>query len=197
MTMPSTGALNMGGTSSPVSVAQELGLGLTTTISMNQSNVRALAGVSSTSGSTWSMNSLYGKSARSFSLTQLLEIFGEANSGGTAYAEYQFNGNGTIVGGNSQSGSFSVGNWTTPTTAGIGSSYWVRATQTSSSGPSTEYGNSRGVWHQISGAPVFGVSKTANGLSARVYTFQIASDSGGSNIVATATGVQYSIEIIF
>jgi hypothetical protein len=135
--------------------------------------------------------------ARTFSLTQLLEIFGEANSGGTAYAEYQFNGDGTIVGGNSQSGSFSVGNWTTPTTAGIGSSYWVRCTQTSSSGPSTQYGNSRGVWHQISGAPVFGVSKTANGLSARVYTFEIASDSGGSNIVATKTGVQYSIEIIF
>jgi hypothetical protein len=90
-----------------------------------------------------------------------------------------------------------VGNWTTPTTAGIGSSYWVRCTQTSSSGPSTQYGNSRGVWHQISGAPVFGVSKTANGLSTRVYTFEIASDSGGSNIVATATGVQYSIEVIF
>lgn len=61
MTMPSSGALNMGGTSTPVSVAQELGLGLTTTISMNQSNVRTLAAVGG-SGTSWSMNSLYGKS---------------------------------------------------------------------------------------------------------------------------------------
>jgi hypothetical protein len=50
----------MGGTSSPVSVAQELGLGLTSTISMNQSNVRTLAGVGG-SGTAWSMSSLYGK----------------------------------------------------------------------------------------------------------------------------------------
>lgn len=64
MTMPSSGPLNMGGTSTPVSVAQELGLGLTTTISMNQTNVRTLAGVSTTSGTSWSMNSLYGKSNR-------------------------------------------------------------------------------------------------------------------------------------
>mgnify|MGYP006278538143 CR=1 FL=1 len=70
MTMPSSGALNMGGTSSPVSVAQELGLGLTTTISMDQANVRSLAGVSSTSGTTWSMNALYGKSnAVSYAVT--------------------------------------------------------------------------------------------------------------------------------
>ena len=63
MTMPASGVLNMGGTSSPVSVAQELGLSLTATISMNDANVRTLAGVGG-SGTSWSMNSLYGKSNR-------------------------------------------------------------------------------------------------------------------------------------
>ena len=63
MTMPASGPLNMGGTSSPVSVAQELGLSLTAQISMNDSNVRTLAGVGG-SGTQWSMNSLYGKSNR-------------------------------------------------------------------------------------------------------------------------------------
>lgn len=63
MTMPSYGELNMGGTSTPVSVAQELGLGLTTTISMNGAAVRTLAGVGG-SGTAWSMGSLYGKSNR-------------------------------------------------------------------------------------------------------------------------------------
>jgi len=160
----------------------------------------AAGGSGTFSSGTISFNDFYLKGpspARSFSLAQLLEIFGEANPGGTAYAEYSFGTDGSIVGASSQSGSFSVGNWTTPTTAGIGSSYWIRATQTSSSGPSTEYGASRGVWLQLNSQRTFGVSKTANGLSARVYTFEIASDSGGSTIVATATGVQYSIEIIF
>jgi len=62
--MPSSGALNMGGTTSPVSVAAELGLGLTSTITMDQANVRTLAGVSTTPGTTWSMSSLYGRSNR-------------------------------------------------------------------------------------------------------------------------------------
>ncbi len=64
MVMPSSGPLSLGGTTSPVSVAAELGLGLTSTISMNQTNVRTLAGVSTVSGTTWSMSSLYGKSNR-------------------------------------------------------------------------------------------------------------------------------------
>lgn len=63
MVMPSSGPLNMGGTTTPRSVAAELGLGLTTTISMNQANVRTLAGVGG-SGTSWSMSSLYGKSNR-------------------------------------------------------------------------------------------------------------------------------------
>lgn len=63
MTMPSSGPLNMGGTTSPVSVAYELGLGLTSTISMNDAAVRTLAGVGG-SGTSWSMSSLYGKSNR-------------------------------------------------------------------------------------------------------------------------------------
>lgn len=63
MVMPSSGPLNMGGTTSPVSVAAELGLGLTSTISMNDAAVRTLAGVGG-SGTSWSMSSLYGKSNR-------------------------------------------------------------------------------------------------------------------------------------
>lgn len=62
MTMPSSGPINMGGTSSPVSVAQELGLGLTTTISMNDAAVRSLAGVGG-SGTSWSLSTMYGKSS--------------------------------------------------------------------------------------------------------------------------------------
>jgi hypothetical protein len=190
MTMPASGPISLGQANT------ELGFSATALISMNDAAVRTLAGVGG-SGTQWSMDSLYGKSARTFSLASLLEIFGDANSGGTAYAEYRFAADGGILGGTSQDGTFAVGNWTTPITVGIGSSYWIRATQTASSGPGTNYGDSRGVWLQLDTGRTFGVSKTANGLSTRQYDFEIASDSGGSNIVATATGIQYNIEIIF
>ena len=81
MTMPLSGQLNMGGTSSPVSVAQELGLSLTATISMNDSNVRTLAGVGG-SGTAWSMNALYGKSA----YTPALRVDQSTAQSGTTFA---------------------------------------------------------------------------------------------------------------
>lgn len=63
MAIPASGAINLAGTSSPVSVASELGLGLTTAITMNDAAVRTLAGAGG-SGVSWSMSSLYGKANR-------------------------------------------------------------------------------------------------------------------------------------
>lgn len=119
MTMPSSGALNMGGTSSPVSVAQELGLGLTTTISMNQAAVRTLAGVGG-SGTTWSMNSLYGKS--NITIAQSMYANAASTNGSVSFA---FNSNGTMSYFEDDSG---TANWATPTTDGIGPNYWVKIT---------------------------------------------------------------------
>ena len=148
-----------------------------------------------------SFNDFYNKGpspAITISLASLLGVFGTAYPGNTAYAEYIFNSNGTIQQGTSDSGIQSVGNWATPTTTGIGSSYWIRFTQTGSSGAGqTEYGSPRGVWVQMSSVLYFGVSRTANGGGYIQYTVQIASDSGGSNIVATKTGVELYPEIIF
>lgn len=194
MTMPSTGALNMGGTSSPVSVAQELGLGLTTTISMNQSNVRALAGVSSTSGSTWSMNSLYGKSNITVSLAGLAGVYGDTPSPGTAFADLIFYSDGTIDA-STNAGTVSAGSWATPTTAGIGSSYWIRFTETGSYSTTTVTGSTRGVWLQLSTSRLYGVSRGIIGAGGRYYTVEIASDSAGATIVATATSIGLEAEV--
>jgi hypothetical protein len=73
----------MGGTSSPVSVAYELGLGLTSTISMNDAAVRTLAGVSG-SGTSWSMSSLYGKS-NSYSVEYLVVAGGGGGGNSASY----------------------------------------------------------------------------------------------------------------
>jgi hypothetical protein len=124
MTMPSSGPLNMGGTTTPQSVANELGLGLTTTISMNQANVRTLAGVGG-SGTTWSMNSLYGKSSIVINNAISCYAFNTTTSSANT-AIINFNSDGTIdnvIG--------TTDDWATPTTAGIGSSYWIKITRTS------------------------------------------------------------------
>ena len=195
MTMPSSGQLNMAQTTSPVSVAFELGRGLTSTISMNDSDVRALAGVGG-SGTQWSMNSLYGKSARTFSLASMVDVEGLAYPPATAYAEWVFYADGSM-GYFTSGGSGSMGNWTTPTSSGIGSSYWIRLTETSSYGSFTETGSGRGIWNQINVAQYFGISRSLGGSGGAVYTIQIASDSSGSNIVATRTGMVVTVEVIF
>jgi hypothetical protein len=163
---------------------------------MNDAAVRTLFGVGG-SGTTISMSSGFGKSSRSFSLASLLEIDGSAYPGDTAFAEYRFQTDGTITYGNNGTFSASIGNWTTPTATGIGSSYWIRFTQTASGGISTEIGSSRGVWHQLSSQRIFGLEKVNNGYAYRIYTVEISSDSGGATIVASKTGVQINVEIVF
>ena len=177
-------------------VNTELGRSATATIDMNDSAVRSLFGKPG-SGNTISMSDGHGKSAITISLASLAGVYGTAYPGQTAYAELIFNSNGTIQYGTSDLGMGSAGSWATPTTTGIGSSYWVRFTQTASTSGATEYGSARGVWHQISSTLYFGVSRTANGAGYRTYTVEISTNSSGTNIVATKTGVELGAEIIF
>lgn len=195
MTLASSGEMSIGGTTANRSINLELGLSATANSSLNQTNFRSLAGVAS---GQISMSNFYGKSAITISLASLTSVFGTAYPGQTAYAESIWNTNGTLQEGTSSSGIQSSGNWASPTTTGIGSGYWVRFTETASSGAGqTVYGSPRGVWLQLSSAHTFGVSRTLNGGGYREYTVQIATDSGGSNIVATKTNIELYPEIIF
>ena len=80
------------------------------------------------------------------------------------------------------------GNWVTPTTAGIGSNYWIRFTQTASSGFPGGLQNIPSNWTSMSTtlAPAFFMLPQygASGGS-KTWTVQIAADSIGLNIVAT------------
>jgi|688.fasta_scaffold129301_6 hypothetical protein len=182
MTMPSSGPLNMGGTTTPQSVANELGLGLTTTISMNQANVRTLAGVGG-SGTTWSMNSLYGKS--SIAIAQSLFASCDSTDGTAAFT---FNDNGTM---DYYDPALSNGdpNWATPTTAGIGSSYWVKITRTSGV---TLLGMTSGTLYQISTVPTAYYNVSPGGFQASSGNVDIYSDAGGTTRVGGGT---YSLSV--
>lgn len=113
------------GTISMANVNVELGLSSTTTISLNQTNVRTLAGVAS---GTISMNDLRGKSAVTIFLSNL-SIIDFTGGASDAYAGYQLTSTGKenqIVGASTTE----TATWCTPTSQA--GNYEVYATVTGS-----------------------------------------------------------------
>ena len=182
MTMPaSPNTLNMAGTSSPVSVAYELGLGLTTTISMNQAAVRTLAGVGG-SGTTWSMSSLWGKS--NITINNSIVCDAQALDYGPPPCYINFINNGEIT---YEDPAYSSGstNWATPTTAGVGSSYWIKITRVNGITPS---GMTSGTIYALSISPSMYISAVYSGQTRLASgTIDIYSDSGGTTRVGGGT----------
>lgn len=87
-----------------------------------------------------------------------------------------------------------TGNWYTPTTVGIGSSYWVKYTVTGTTVAQTgdSYATATTDWISISTDPGFSCIagfSGGGGRAAYTYKIEIASDSGGANIVSTTTGI--------
>lgn len=77
------------------------------------------------------------------------------------------------------------GNWATPTTTGIGSSYWVKWTRTFYAGGAGNTASATSGWQQLSSLRTISVT-TAGGAGASAdYTVQISSDSSGTTILAT------------
>lgn len=99
---------------------------------------------------------------------------------GVAQAGMQFNTDGscTLIG--------SLGtnpNWYTPTTGSIGNSHWVRATVLTGSITS----GTTGSWLQLSSARSWSRLTGTLGVSGATVLIEIATDSGGTNIVSTGT----------
>ena len=90
-----------------------------------------------------------------------------------------------------QLGGIGTFDWYTPNTPGIGSSYWARLDVNSGAAPDGT-SPSTGVWHSLGGADLnWEWTRTTNGITSANVTLRIASDSGGSTVVANNT---YDIE---
>jgi hypothetical protein len=193
MTLASSGYIRMGGTDANRSVNLELGRSATATISFGEAAVRTLTGRST--GSVILPNDFWGKSSgfATISLSSLpSSTFVYYTGSFFIEAVLVFKSNGTWE--TQENGSLiTSGNWGSPTTSGAGSNYWVRFTRTSFTpigGP--EYSTATTGWLNLGSDQVIQVYTYFDNIDASsgTYTIQIATDSGGANIVATATGIQ-------
>lgn len=103
----------------------------------------------------------------------------------TAIASFTLNTNGVCT----NSPSTAPGNWYSPTTTSIGDSYWARVTVTSGSLSS----GTTGSWVQLNTFRDWTRNNAGiEGTLSATLTLEIATDSGGSNIVASRSGIVLS-----
>lgn len=137
-----------------------------------------------------SMSEFYSKRKTSPFTVSLASLNGASFTAAGYYVQiyllFYTNGEYTVT----ADGYYSTGNWGTPATAGIGSSYWVRFTRTVNAFPPSTADPSTG-WLQLSANRGVAVYNGNNGgVATGVYTIEISTNSGGTNIIATATGVE-------
>lgn len=89
-------------------------------------------------------------------------------------------------------GTVDSGNWATPTTAGVGTNYWVRFTKGTQSGDTLNTGATATTgWLQLNAQRTCLVfandSIQARTIEVNPYTVEISSSSGGTPVVSTST----------
>jgi hypothetical protein len=115
-------------------------------------------------------------------------------AGNTASVGLRWNTDGTMSFFNFGSGYVAMDNWGTPTTAGIGSNYWIRFTRTATAsfGSPTAATNSTAStgWLQLSTSREIYIERTpGQNFFSATYTIEISSSSGGSPVLTTLTGI--------
>jgi hypothetical protein len=187
------------GSGSAISLSQvnsELGRSATQTIDMNDSGVRTLFGRGG-SGTQISMSDGWGRSNATVSLSGINGLYFESYSywnGSNIYGQLDFSSNGYWYWyGNSNNTS---GTWISPTGSGVGNNYWIRFTRTSFSGGPYATATASTGWMQLNttrsivvGTPLQGANESAT------YTIEISSSSGGSPVLATASGVIIAVVV--
>lgn len=108
-----------------------------------------------------------------------------AGSPTNAQCEWRFNPDGTVDVLRPNSGNLlNQQQWYSPTGGTPGTGFWIRMTPTSGT---FNLGDTTGAWLQMNVARVFGRLRTSDaaGTDVATGTVEIASDSGGANIVTS------------
>ena len=169
MTLAASGAISLGGSTTNRSVNLELSQGASAQISMNDTNVRTLAGVPS--GAIILPTNFYGKGGATVNFVDV-NVYA-SSSGSGASAGYQINTNGfdyqRINGADTL-----LSQWVTPSSAG--GNYEVFATVTSgflSSGTT-------GSWVATSGSPLWVKTQAVPGNSIVTLSMQVRATGTGT-----------------
>ena len=180
MALNTTGAISLGGSTAGQSINLELGQAATAQVSLNATNVRTLAGVAS--GAIVMPTNFYGKSGAVYRLDAATYVdSGLIGIDLAASVDFVVGSGGTVAATGQNAGSLASYNWSTPTTGST--TRFVRATLTSGSFNS----GTTGSWLALTSNRTWNVAVVTSGSRQASASFQIATDSGGTNIVATAT----------
>lgn len=192
MPLAPSGYIRMGGTDTDRSVNVQLGRASNATVSFTEAAVRTLTGKAS--GPIVLPNDFWGKPA-GFTTVSLATVpansFAYYTTSTSINIYLYFNPNGTwsVL---DDIGEINFGSWGTPTTPGGGSAYWIRFTLTAATPFGTENPFALPGWNRLDGPQYCSTNVSAFDTNAQsaTWTIQIATDSGGSNIIATATGIR-------
>ena len=200
MTLAASGEMSIGGSTATRSINLELNRVAGATSSLGETALRTLAGVAS---GAISISNFYGKSNFTVAYDSLYignsYVFDDLyEAGNYASVALRWNTNGTMDFFNADSGYTAMGNWGTPTTASIGSNYWVRFTRTATSsfGSPTAATNSTAStgWLQLSTSREIYIDRNpGQNFFSATYTIEISSDSGGATILTTLTGIKLEL----
>lgn len=191
MPLAGSGTISIGGSTATRSINLELGRAASATSSLNETSLRSLAGVAS---GAISLSNFFGKSSLSYVSTLGFDgsTFSDSETEiGSSLSFFQIRSDGTWYIEISSLPESWEGNWVTPTTAGVGTGKYVRFTVQSTNGSSAQtFWTATTAWLELSSNRTVTVSAESTGLTrsrSTTYLAQIATDSGGSNIVSSGT----------
>jgi len=101
-----------------------------------------------------------------------------------AQAFWRFNPDGTVDRKNTGGTTANQQQWYRPTGGTPGTGYWIRCTVNSGTTPT---GSATGSWLQLNAARTWQHDQTVIGTVTCTLTIEIASDSGGANIVSSGS----------
>lgn len=119
------------------------------------------------------------------------DVSATAATGVTTQARLIINDNGTVtklITGTS-TGSDGSSNWWIPTTAGVGTAWYVRFTATAGAwNDSTGGAVTSGAWKLMGSAQFVGMASTTSGTNTCTFNVDVATDAAGGNIIFSSIG---------